>query len=263
MNNVAEKAAGIIIGFSSSLSKIQSLSKISYFSFKPVSLSRTPSPLPSVFHFLDENDSLPSSSVTSMSAVAPKRKIPRPVKYDDENPAVQNNPISSTAKVVADQPAKAQRESIRPESNAVSKSRPVNDESESRNVKTSKEEPQSPKKEPTGIKLDDKREEITLTKPDVKFKRRGLNQSSIYLTNNSRFKEDGENQNPNLSTPPMNQAKAMKATLKSSTEKKQPIESTTPNNEVLPKLRSTLSARNIMLGPNYDEEINKTLVCLY
>ncbi|RXH95071.1 hypothetical protein DVH24_024755 [Malus domestica] len=52
----------------------------------------------------------------------------------------------------------------------------------------------------------------------------------------------------------------MKATLKSSTEKKQPIESTTPNNEVLPKLRSTLSARNIMLGPNYDEEINKTVV---
>ncbi|KAM2722095.1 hypothetical protein EV2_043074 [Malus domestica] len=91
------------------------------------------------------------------------------------------------AKVVADQPAKvetssvpasleAQWESIRPDSNAVLKSRPVNDESESRNVKTSKEEPQSPKKEPTGIKLDDKREEITLTKPDVKLKRRGLNQ---------------------------------------------------------------------------------------
>ncbi|RXH71659.1 hypothetical protein DVH24_025160 [Malus domestica] len=154
----------------------------------------------------------------------------------------------------------AQRESIRPESNAVLKSRPVNDELESRNVKTSKEEPQSSKKEPTGIRLDDKREEITLTKPDVKLKRGGLNQSSIYLSNNSTFKEDGENQNPNLSTPPMNQAKAMKATIKSSTEKKQPIESTTPNNEVLPKLRSTLSARNIMLGPNYDEEINKTLV---
>ncbi|KAM0962263.1 hypothetical protein ACFX2I_021409 [Malus domestica] len=207
-------------------------------------------------------------------SAAPKRKRPRPVKYDDENPAVQNSPISSTAKVVADQPAKvetasvpasleAQRESIRPESNAVLKSRPVNDELESRNVKTSKEEPQSSKKEPTGIRLDDKREEITLTKPDVKLKRGGLNQSSIYLSNNSTFKEDGENQNPNLSTPPMNQAKAMKATIKSSTEKKQPIESTTPNNEVLPKLRSTLSARNIMLGPNYDEEINKTLVCLY
>ncbi|KAM1232097.1 hypothetical protein ACFX13_042692 [Malus domestica] len=67
-------------GFSSSLSKIQSPSKISYFSFKPVSLSRTPSPLPSLLHFLDENDSLPSSSITTMSAVAPKRKRPRSVK---------------------------------------------------------------------------------------------------------------------------------------------------------------------------------------
>ncbi|KAM1158076.1 hypothetical protein FF1_028609 [Malus domestica] len=83
---------------------------------------------------------------------------------------------------------------------------------------------------------------------DVRLKRRGLKQSSIYPTNNSRFKEDGENQNPNLSTPPMNQAKAMKATIKSSTEKKQPIESTPPNNEVLPKLRSTLSARNLFAG---------------
>ncbi|KAM1411462.1 hypothetical protein TB1_023384 [Malus domestica] len=142
MDGVVEKVAGIIIGFSSSLSKIQSLSKISYFSFKPVSLFRTPSPLLSLFHVLDENDSLPSFSVTSMSVVTPKRKIPRPMKYDNENPAVQNNHISSTAKVVADQPAKvetssvpasleAQWESIRPESNAVSKSRPVNDESES------------------------------------------------------------------------------------------------------------------------------------
>ncbi|XP_048442099.1 uncharacterized protein LOC103945874 [Pyrus x bretschneideri] len=83
---------------------------------------------------------------------------------------------------------------------------------------------------------------------DVKLKRRGLNQSSIYPTNNSRFKEDSENQNPNVSTPPMNQAKSMKATIKSSTEKKQPIESTLPNDEVLPKLRSTLSARNLFAG---------------
>ncbi|KAM2263491.1 hypothetical protein ACFXTI_039767 [Malus domestica] len=83
---------------------------------------------------------------------------------------------------------------------------------------------------------------------DVKLKRRGLNQSSIYPTNNSRFKEESENQNPNLSTPPMNQAKAMKATIKSSTEKKQPIENTLPNDEVLPKLRSTLSARNLFAG---------------
>ncbi|KAM1011535.1 hypothetical protein ACFX2J_046569 [Malus domestica] len=166
-------------------------------------------------------------------SAAPKRKRPRPVKYDDENPAVQNSPISSTAKVVADQPAK---------------SRPVNDESESRNVQTSKKEPQSPKKEPTGIILDDKREEITLTKPDVKLKRRGLNQSSIYLTNNSTFKEDGENQDPNLSTPPMNQAKAMKATIKSSTEKKQPIESTTPNNEVSVERLSSMKKYVFGLG---------------
>ncbi|KAM1251433.1 hypothetical protein ACFX13_040391 [Malus domestica] len=83
---------------------------------------------------------------------------------------------------------------------------------------------------------------------DVKLKRRWLNQSSIYPTNNSRFKEESENQNPNLSTPPMNQANAMKATIKSSTEKKQPIESTLPNDEVLPKLRSTLSARNLFAG---------------
>ncbi|KAM1492018.1 hypothetical protein ACFX10_023997 [Malus domestica] len=61
--------------FSSSLSKIQSLSKISYFSFKPVSLFRTPSPLLSLFHVLDENDSLPSFSVTSMSVVSGYYKL--------------------------------------------------------------------------------------------------------------------------------------------------------------------------------------------
>ncbi|TQD71351.1 hypothetical protein C1H46_043115 [Malus baccata] len=140
---------------------------------------------------------------------ASKRKRPRPVKCEDENPsifAVQNSPVSSTAKVVADQPSKvetsspnleknpgsaaenggfaydltdsqavpaapasmeAQPEAIKPESNAVSNSRPPNDESESRNVRTSKVELQSPKKESTAIRLDDKREEITLTKPSL------------------------------------------------------------------------------------------------
>ncbi|KAI5341734.1 hypothetical protein L3X38_009609 [Prunus dulcis] len=83
---------------------------------------------------------------------------------------------------------------------------------------------------------------------DVKLKRRGLTQSSIYPINNSRVQEDSENQNPNLSTPPINQAKAMKATIKSSAEKKQPIESTPQNSEVLPRLRSTLSARNLFAG---------------
>ncbi|KAM1197010.1 hypothetical protein ACFX13_008780 [Malus domestica] len=143
-------------------------------------------------------------------AAASKRKRPRPVKCEDKNPsffAVQNSPVSSTAKVVADQPSKvetsspnvkkknpgsaaenggfaydlpdsqvvpaaptsmeAQPEAIEPENNAVSNSRPANDESESRNVRTSKVELQSPKKESTTIRLDDKCEEITLTKPSL------------------------------------------------------------------------------------------------
>ncbi|KAG8636705.1 protein TIME FOR COFFEE isoform X2 [Manihot esculenta] len=50
-----------------------------------------------------------SSSATLMSATAPRRKKPRPVKYDDENPSVypaRNSSISSTIKVDIDQPPK-------------------------------------------------------------------------------------------------------------------------------------------------------------
>ncbi|KAH1190961.1 Protein TIME FOR COFFEE [Glycine max] len=50
-----------------------------------------------------------SSSATPMSAVAPKRKRPRPVKHEDENPAsliVRSSPISSTTKAESDQPSK-------------------------------------------------------------------------------------------------------------------------------------------------------------
>lgn len=82
----------------------------------------------------------------------------------------------------------------------------------------------------------------------MKLKRRGLPNSSVHPTNNSRFKEDSENQNPNLSTPPNYQAKAMKEAIKSSTEKKQPVETATQSNEVLPRLKSTLSARNLFAG---------------
>ncbi|KAM1020783.1 hypothetical protein ACFX2I_041974 [Malus domestica] len=46
----------------------------------------------------------------------------------------------------------------------------------------------------------------------------------------------------------MNQAKAMKATLKSSTEKKQPIESTTPNNEVSVERLSSMKKHVFGLG---------------
>lgn len=88
----------------------------------------------------------------------------------------------------------------------------------------------------------------------MKLKRRGLTPASVYPTNNSRFKEDSENQNPNLSTPPNYQAKAMKEAIKSSTEKKQPID-TPQNNEVLPRLRSTLSARNLFAGKDILNQI--------
>lgn len=47
-----------------------------------------------------------SSSATPMSAVAPKRKRPRPVKHEDENLSVRSSPISSTTKAESDQPAK-------------------------------------------------------------------------------------------------------------------------------------------------------------
>ncbi|XP_050386043.1 uncharacterized protein LOC126802453 isoform X2 [Argentina anserina] len=80
---------------------------------------------------------------------------------------------------------------------------------------------------------------------DVKLKRRGLNNSSVHPTSDSRFKEDSENQNPNLSTPPNYQAKAMKEAIKSSTE----------NNEVLPRLKSTLSARNLFAGKDILNQI--------
>ncbi|XP_048427983.1 1-deoxy-D-xylulose 5-phosphate reductoisomerase, chloroplastic-like isoform X1 [Pyrus x bretschneideri] len=46
----------------------------------------------------------------------------------------------------------------------------------------------------------------------------------------------------------MNQAKAMKATIKSSTEKKQPIESTTPNNEVSVERLSSMEKYVFGLG---------------
>lgn len=89
----------------------------------------------------------------------------------------------------------------------------------------------------------------------MKLKRRGLTHASVHPTNNSRFKEDSENQNPNLSTPPIYQAKAMKEAIKSSTEKKQAIDSTPQNNEVLPRLKSTLSARNLFAGKDILNQI--------
>ncbi|KAJ0093186.1 hypothetical protein Patl1_25394 [Pistacia atlantica] len=71
-------------------------------------ISNSPSTLPQSSSILPTNS---SSSTAPMSAIAPKRKRPRPVKYEDENPssfAVRNVPISSTTKAEMDQSAKTE-----------------------------------------------------------------------------------------------------------------------------------------------------------
>lgn len=158
-------------------------------------------------------------------SAAPKRKRPRPVKYEDETTTtapppsifpVRNSSVSSTTtKVEIDQPAKieassppnleknlgsvaenggssydlmnssqagpasselVQAEPVKEEkNNLVPDSKPLTEESESRDIGLSrKEESQSPKKESspspannppsTGLRLDDERENLTVTK---------------------------------------------------------------------------------------------------
>lgn len=137
--------------------------------------------------------------------MAPKRKKPRAVKYDDESPSiftVRNSPISTTTKAEIDQPAKidalsspklekkpgsaaenggvpndlanpravlasseAQPESTaKPESNHLSDSKTLTGESEGKDVGTSKEEPQSPKKESPVVRVDDNRDDVKTNK---------------------------------------------------------------------------------------------------
>uniref|UniRef100_A0A5B6YIT9 Uncharacterized protein n=1 Tax=Davidia involucrata TaxID=16924 RepID=A0A5B6YIT9_DAVIN len=91
---------------------------------------------------------------------------------------------------------------------------------------------------------------------DANLKRRGLTQSSISSNKDSkcdRFVNDGENQNPNFSTP-SHQYNAMKAAIKSSTEKKQIDNS--PQKEP-PRLKSTLSARNLFAGRDILNQITE------
>ena len=106
---------------------------------------------------------------------APKRKKPRPVKYEDENPSaftVRNNPISSTTKVEMDQSAKTdtspnleKNSGSAPVENG-SKGTTAESESGGVDVGVTKEEPPSPKKESTaGLRLDDdRRDNFTVTK---------------------------------------------------------------------------------------------------
>ncbi|RDX65532.1 Protein TIME FOR COFFEE, partial [Mucuna pruriens] len=139
-----------------------------------------------------------SSSATPMSAVAPKRKRPRPVKHEDENPAilsVRSSPISSTTKADSDQPSKmetcssnldknitgsvtenlvnsqmvqASPEPAKPEGNASSESKPMAEEAEKQKDVGLSEvavPPQSPKKEsPVRQVADDDREDVKATK---------------------------------------------------------------------------------------------------
>lgn len=70
------------------------------------------------------------------------------------------------------------------------------------------------------------------------MKRRGQSETSL----------DIENQNPNSATP-RNQFKSLKAAFKSSSEKNnKQINDTSRNEEVLPRLKATLSARNLFAG---------------
>ncbi|KAL0410753.1 UNVERIFIED_CONTAM: hypothetical protein Slati_3665000 [Sesamum latifolium] len=89
-------------------------------------------------------------------------------------------------------------------------------------------------------------------KRDATLKKRGINQpfATNKDTNYHRVVEDGENQDPNFSTPLIHKAKLGKGTIKSSTEKKH-IKETMTKKEQTPKLRSTLSARNLFSGGIY------------
>ncbi|TYI06119.1 hypothetical protein ES332_A10G135600v1 [Gossypium tomentosum] len=144
-------------------------------------ISYSPSTLPQPSSNIPSNS---NSSATPMSAIAPKRKRPRPVKYEDETTAVapppifsvSNNSISSTTKVEIDQPAKIEATSMaeidgtylmnssqagpasaelvqaepkkEEKNNLVPDSKPLTEESEIRDVGIcKKEEFQSPMKE--------------------------------------------------------------------------------------------------------------------
>lgn len=79
------------------------------------------------------------------------------------------------------------------------------------------------------------------------MKRTWQSQHSFACSDRSKFIEDGENQDPNLSTPPNHQAKFIKAMTKSSSEKQKPADDILQTNEA-PRLTSTLSAKNLFAG---------------
>ncbi|KAF4360955.1 hypothetical protein F8388_016764 [Cannabis sativa] len=102
---------------------------------------------------------------------------------------------------------------------------------------------------------------------EAKLKRRGVaHQAWITPIGNSKFNDDSENHNPNFSTPlnnsNNNHAKIIKSAFKSSTEKKEAVVEAQlqqkNNNEVLPpRLKSTLSARNLFAGRDILNQITE------
>lgn len=134
---------------------------------------------------------------------APKRKRPRPVKYDDEHPTnfpARNSSILSIAKVDVDQPARIDsspnlenpgsaaenggvshdllsnqaapamtqaqlQEAVKLENHPISDSKPTTEGSECRDLSGLIEETRSPKKESTpSLRLDDDCESLTANK---------------------------------------------------------------------------------------------------
>ncbi|XP_044491790.1 E3 ubiquitin-protein ligase BRE1A isoform X3 [Mangifera indica] len=84
---------------------------------------------------------------------------------------------------------------------------------------------------------------------DARLKRRGQSQTSFPSNDMpTKFVEDCENQNPNSATP-QNHVKSLKAAIKSSSEKNnKQINDTSQNDEILPRLKATLSASNLFAG---------------
>lgn len=85
---------------------------------------------------------------------------------------------------------------------------------------------------------------------DPSLKKRGLCRVSISPSKDlkyGRIAEDGENQNPNILTPPNYKSKSMKEAIKSSAEKKT-MDDSNLKKEQPRSLKSTLSARNLFTG---------------
>lgn len=91
---------------------------------------------------------------------------------------------------------------------------------------------------------------------DATLKKRGTNQPFGFSNKDTKYHkvvEDAENQDPNFSTPLQHKAKFGKGTIKSSADKKQASDA----NERTPKLRSTLSARNLFSGADLLSKVSE------